>query len=73
MPVLSKASRADYVIDNTGYREETQGQVDEVHQILVTSGTPWKLRFIVLVVLTASSAWLIWVVGKAASMINKYA
>ena len=70
MPVVSKASRADYVVDNTGTREETLGQVQEVHELLTSHGTPWKLRLIILGVLALSSTWLIWVVGQATSMLD---
>jgi dephospho-CoA kinase len=35
MPIAEKAKRADYVIDNSGTREETERQVRAVHGALL--------------------------------------
>ena len=60
MSLAEKCRRADYVIDNSGSRDETARRVVEVYEEICRSKAHWKVRVLLGVILVGSACLLTW-------------
>jgi len=64
MSLESKCERADFVIENSGNKEETRHQVDLVVSVLKSLKYHWKLRFIAGLLFSGIFSFIFWIGAK---------